>query len=57
MAKDKYYEAKAEWRQECLDSGFDHHANLNERSSTHFFRRSPSVKIPINEASTNGRVT
>ena len=56
-AKSTYTSAKAEWRQECMDAGFDHHANQNETATSHFLRRPPSTKTPITSAVQDGRVT
>ncbi|KAG9400153.1 hypothetical protein AC1031_011059 [Aphanomyces cochlioides] len=49
--------AKTEWRQECMDSGFDHHANTNETTTLHILRRPPTTKTPITSASYDGQTT
>ncbi|RHZ17005.1 hypothetical protein DYB31_009054 [Aphanomyces astaci] len=39
--------ARSEYRQFHLDQQFDFHANVNERGSSHFFRRPKGIKVPL----------
>ncbi|KAF0700477.1 Aste57867_9006 [Aphanomyces stellatus] len=49
-----YDDAKAEHRHMARDRQFDFHANSNERSTTHFFRRPLGTKVPIDRVNVNG---
>lgn len=46
--------ARAEYRQHLLDQQFDFHANVNERGSSHFFRRPNGLKVSISTATVDG---
>ncbi|ETV90907.1 hypothetical protein H310_14394 [Aphanomyces invadans] len=46
-ANASYTTARTEWRQECLDAGFDHHSNVNEKATSHFLRKHPALDVSI----------
>ncbi|OQR81788.1 hypothetical protein ACHHYP_16421 [Achlya hypogyna] len=46
--------ARTEHRQHLLDQQFDFHANVNERGSSHFFRRPKGLKVSITSVNVNG---
>ena len=46
--------ARSEYRQHQLDRQFDFHANVNERGTSHFFRRPQGLKVPITTVNVEG---
>ena len=48
--------ARSEYRQYHLDQQFDFHANVNERGSSHFFRRPKGLKVPISSVTVDDTI-
>ncbi len=53
-ARDAYDTTKSEYEQLLKDQQFDFHANVNERGTSHFFRRPQGYKVPICTATIDG---
>ncbi|RHY37861.1 hypothetical protein DYB38_006892 [Aphanomyces astaci] len=52
--RDAYDTTKSEYEQLLKDQQFDFHANVNERGTSHFFRRPRDYKVPICTATIDG---